>query len=52
MINYENSRARPTYFTIRDKEILWFILLSSKISKYKPIIDIKVKNLEVASLQL
>ena len=25
MINHENGRARPTYFTIKDKEILWFI---------------------------
>ena len=44
MINHENSHARPTYFTIKDKKILWFIPLSSKISKYKPIIDSKIKK--------
>lgn len=44
MINHENGHARPTYFTIRDKNILWFIPLSSKVSKYQPIIDKKVKK--------
>lgn len=45
MINRENGRTRPTYFTIKDNEILWFIPLSSKVSKYQPIIDEKVKNM-------
>ena len=44
MINHENGRARPTYFAIKDKDILWFIPLSSKVSKYQPIIDKKVKK--------
>lgn len=44
MINHENRHARPTYFTIKDKNILWFIPLSSKVSKYQPIIDKKVKK--------
>ncbi|MCM1370357.1 MAG: hypothetical protein NC181_00490 [Clostridium sp.] len=44
MINHENGHARPTYFTIKDKDILWFIPLSSKISKYQPIIDKKIKK--------
>ena len=44
MVNHENGRARPTYFTIRDKDILWFIPLSSKIAKYESIIDKKVKK--------
>ncbi len=44
MINHENGRARPTYFTIKDKDILWFIPLSSKVSKYQPIIDQKIKK--------
>ena len=44
MINHENGKARPTYFTIKDKDILWFIPLSSKISKYQPIIDKKIKK--------
>ena len=44
MINHENGKARPTYFTIKDRDILWFIPLSSKVSKYQPIIDKKVKK--------
>ncbi len=44
MINHENGHARPTYFTIRDKDILWFIPLSSKVSKYKKVIEQKVKK--------
>ena len=44
MINHENGHSRPTYFTIKDKDILWFIPLSSKISKYQGIIDKKVKK--------
>lgn len=44
MINHENGHARPTYFTIKDKDILWFIPLSSKVSKYQPIIDNKIKK--------
>ena len=44
MINHENERARPTYFTIKDKDILWFIPLSSKVSKYQPIINKKIKK--------
>lgn len=44
MINHENGRARPTYFTIKDKNILWFIPLSSKVKKYQPIIDKKIKK--------
>ena len=39
MINHENGHSRPTYFTIKDKDILWFIPLSSKIDKYKKIIE-------------
>ncbi|MGN1379744.1 MAG: hypothetical protein ACI4XR_05090 [Bacilli bacterium] len=39
MSNHENSHARPPYFTIKDKNILWFIPLSSKIDKYQKIID-------------
>ena len=44
MINHENGHARPTYFTIKDKDILWFIPLSSKVDKYQPIIDKKLKK--------
>jgi len=35
MSNHELRHARPTYFTIKDKDILWFIPLSSKIDKYQ-----------------
>ena len=44
MINHENRRTRPTYFTIKDKDILWFIPLSSRVGKYKPIIEQKIKK--------
>ena len=44
MINHENGKSRPTYFTIKDKDILWFIPLSSKITKYQSIIDKKIKK--------
>lgn len=35
MSNHEDGHARLTYFTIKDKDILWFIPLSSKAKKYK-----------------
>ncbi len=44
LINHENGKTRPTYFTIKDGEILWFIPLSSKIEKYQSIIDKKTKK--------
>lgn len=44
MIKRENGKARLTYFTIKDKDILWFIPLSSKIDKYQLIIDKKKKK--------
>lgn len=44
MINHENGHSRPTYLAIKDKKILWFIPLSSKVSKYKPIIESKIKK--------
>lgn len=44
MINHENGKTRPTYFTIRDNDILWFIPLSSKVQKYQPIIYKKIKK--------
>ncbi len=49
MINHENGKTRPSYFTIKDKDILWFIPLSSKVTKYKPIINQKEKNMAVAN---
>ena len=45
MQNHERGKRRPTYFTIKDKNILWFIPISSKIEKYQKIIDKKTKNM-------
>lgn len=44
MINHENGHSRPTYFTIKDGDILWFIPLSSKVEKYEKIINKKIKK--------
>lgn len=44
MINHENGHSRPTYFTIKDDDILWFIPISSKVLKYQEIIDKKVEK--------
>ena len=44
MTNLERGKKRPTYFTIKDKDILWFIPLSSKVEKYKKIIDKKIEK--------
>lgn len=44
MTNHEKGKKRPTYFTIQDKEILWFIPLSSKVEKYQRIVDNKLKR--------
>ena len=44
MTNHERGKKRPTYFTIRDKDILWFIPLSSKVEKYQKIINKKIEK--------
>lgn len=44
MQNHEKGKKRPTYFTIKDKNILWFIPVSSKINKYQKIIDKKIEK--------
>lgn len=44
MQNHEKGKKRPTYFTIKDKNILWFIPISSKIEKYQKIIDKKIEK--------
>lgn len=44
MANHERGKTRPTYFTIKDKDILWFIPLSSKVEKYKKIINKKIEK--------
>ena len=33
MTNHERGKKRPTYFTIKDGNILWFIPLNRKISE-------------------
>lgn len=45
MANHERGKKWPTYFTIKDGDILWFIPLSSKIERYKKIIGKKFKNM-------
>ena len=44
MINHENGHSRPSYLAIEEKEILWFIPLSTKVDKYKSIIEKKTKK--------
>ena len=44
MINHENGHSRPSYLAISDGKILWFIPLSTKVDKYKSIIDKKIKK--------
>ena len=44
MQNHEKGKKRPTYFTVKDKDILWFIPISSKVDKYKKIINRKVEK--------
>ena len=44
MTNHEGGNQRPTYFTIKDGDILWFIPLSSKIDKYEKIVSHKIKK--------
>ncbi len=44
MQNHEKGKKKPTYFTIKDKDILWFIPISSKVDKYQRIIDNKIEK--------
>lgn len=44
MSNHERGKKRPTYFTIKDGNILWFIPLSSKVDKYKKIVEKKINK--------
>lgn len=44
MTNHERGRTRPTYFTVKNGDILWFIPLSSKVEKYKKVINDKIKR--------
>lgn len=44
MINYENGQFRLSYLVVKDKQLLWFVPLSTKVSKYKSIIDKKIRQ--------
>lgn len=46
MRNHEGNSTRPNYFCLKvdDSEIMWFIPMSSKIDKYKAIIEDKVNK--------
>ena len=44
MINHESGHSRPSYLAIKDDKILWFIPLSTKIEKYRAIINKKEKK--------
>ena len=50
MTNHERGKKRQTYFTIKDKDILWFIPLSSKVDKYRKIVETKKKNMDFVTL--
>lgn len=40
-INHSGVHSRPSYFLVKDGKLLWFIPLSSKVSKYKKIMNEK-----------
>ena len=46
MKNHEGNSTRPNYFCIKmeNNEIMWFIPMSSKINKYKVIVEDKIKK--------
>ncbi len=44
MTNHEKGRTRPTYLAIKEKDVLWFIPLSTQVSKYKKIVEYKYKK--------
>lgn len=44
MINHENGHSRPSYLAIKEHKILWFIPLSTKVDKYKNIVEKKKKK--------
>lgn len=46
MTNHEGTATRPNYFCIKreDSSLLWFIPMSSKVCKFKKIIEKKVQN--------
>lgn len=46
MTNHEGDSTRPNYFCIKinDKNVMWFVPMSSKVEKYKKIIQNKMKK--------
>ena len=46
MINHEGDSTRPNYFCIKinDENVMWFVPMSSKVEKYKKIIQNKMKK--------
>ena len=48
MKNHEGNSTRPNYFCVKleESDILWFIPMSSKVDKYRKIIDLKIKKYE------
>ena len=46
MKNHEGNSTRPNYFCVKleESDILWFIPMSSKVDKYRKIIDLKIKK--------
>ena len=47
MSNKENGNYRPHYYAVEDsknKDIFWMIPISSKVEKYKKIVDSKIKR--------
>ena len=43
-ISHSGIHSRPSYFLVKDKDLLWFIPLSTKIDKYRKIIEENKKN--------
>ena len=46
MKNHEGNSTRPNYFCVKieNEEILWFIPMSSRVEKYKTIIENKIRK--------
>ena len=46
MKNHEGNSTRPNYFCVKmeNNDILWFIPMSSKVEKYKTIVEDKIKK--------
>ena len=40
-VNHTGIHSRPSYFLVKYKDLLWFIPLSTKIDKYKKIVENK-----------